>query len=144
MRIFYVFDIRVEFRNLYKENTFTLYSILRNIYYLSSANATYGFNLFNQIVKQLDKQKLDNFLFLRLHQDIPYSKKGDKHFYNNLYKDEISILEVKKSFIKITSEQNVTSFLSTLYLYNNNLFVCDFENYDYFFLEKAKKSCLID
>ena len=73
-----------------------------------------------------------------MHQDIPYSKRGDKHRINNLYKDEISILEVKHAYIKIEAEQQDTSFFNVLSSISKNFFVCDFELQDYFFIDGLK------
>ncbi len=143
MRVFYIFDIKNEVIDLYKDSSFNLYNLLKQLYYLNNLDLQYGYQLFNQFVKPLDKQALDNFLFLKLHQDIPYSKREGKHIINNLYKDEISILEVKRAYIKIKAEQNITSFFDVLYTYNHNFFICDFENCDYFFLDELKTSCLI-
>ncbi len=143
MRVFYIFNIKEEFVSLYKDSPFNLYNILKQLYFLNNLDFDYGYQVFNQLVEPINKQALDNFLFLKMHQDIPYSKREDKHIINNLYKDEISILEVKKAFIKIEAEQNITSFFEVLYNYNNHYFICDFETSDYFFLDDLKTSCLI-
>ncbi len=143
MRVFYIFDIKDEFVSLYKESPSNLYNILKQLYFLKNLDFDYGYQVFNQLVEPINKQALDNFLFLKLHQDIPYSKRGDKHIINNLYKDEVSILEVKKAFIKIEAEQNMTTFFKVLYLYNNHYFICDFDASDYFFLDEVNSSCLI-
>ena len=143
MRVFYIFDIKDEFVSLYKDNPFNLYNILKQLYFLKNLDFDYGFQVFNQLVEPINKIALDNFLFLKMHKDIPYSKRDNKHIINNLYKDEISILEVKRSFIKIEAEQNMTSFFQVLSLYNNHYFICDFETSDYFFLDDINSSCLI-
>ena len=138
MKVYFVFDIKDEYINLYQNNENVLYNILKQIYYLEKEDVQYGFNLFNQLINKIEKELVDRFIFLKLHQSMPYSKRKDTHYMNNLYKNEISRLIVKKSYIKIEAEQPGSSFLKTLETYYKNYFVCDFENQDYFFLSDIK------
>lgn len=138
MRIYYVFDVKDEFISLYKENPNTLFNILNQMYYMKEADINYGYSLFKQIVNPLDKFKLDKYIFLLLHNKMKYSKKDNDHIINNLYKDEVSILKVKKAYILINSNRSYTEFFNILYDYNPNLFVCDFINHDYFFISNIK------
>ncbi|MBQ2639315.1 MAG: sporulation inhibitor of replication protein SirA [Bacilli bacterium] len=135
MRVYFIFDIKVEFINLYYGNEIILYNILKQVYKLDEYELTYAYNIFNQIINKIDKTKLDRYLYIKLHQNIPYSKKNNIHIYNNLYKDEVSRLLVKRSYIKIECENKHSSFLEVLKNYNQSLFVCDFKNQDYFFLK---------
>ena len=137
MRVYFIFDVKEEFINLYLGNERILFNILKQIYYLEKDEAEYGYHLFKQLINPIEKSKIDRALFLKLHQDIPYSKRGDIHYYNNLYKDEISRLTVKHSYIKIETEQLSSSFLSYLNILNPRLFVCEFRYQDYFFLQDS-------
>ena len=139
MRVYFLFDIKEEFINLYKDNERVLYNILKQIYYLDKEEVEYGYNLFKQLINPIDKLKIDKYLFLKLHQDIPYSKRNNIHYYNNLYRDEVSRLTVKKSYIKIEAEQISSSFFDYLNDLNPRLFVCEFKYQDYFFLQEFKK-----
>lgn len=137
MRVYFIFDIKEEFINLYRGNERILFNILKQIYYLEKDEAEYGYHLFKQLINPIEKSKIDRTLFLKLHQDIPYSKRGNIHYYNNLYKDEISRLTVKHSYIKIETEQLASSFCSYLNLLNPRFFVCEFRYQDYFFLQDS-------
>lgn len=138
MRIYYVFDVKDEFVSLYKDNANTLYNILNQMYYMKRSDINYGYTLFKQIVNKQDKLKLDKYIFLLMHNKMKYSKKGNDHVINNLYKDEVSILKVKNTHILINSNKSYTEFFNILYDYNPNLFVCDFINHDYFFISNIK------
>lgn len=140
MRVFYIFDMKSEFKALYHGNESALFCILKQLYYLNSEEFVYGYRLFEQLINKIDKNYIDHLLFLKMHQDIPYSKRDGKHRINNLYKDEISILEVKHAYIKIKAEQEGTSFFEILTSFSKNFFVCDFEMQDYFFLEEMKNT----
>lgn len=138
MRVYFIFDIKQEFIRLYQDNERVLFNILKQIYYLQKEELGYGYNLFQQLINKIDKEKLDRYLFLKLHQDIPYSKRKEVHYYNNLYKDEISRLIVKRSYIRLETEQITSSFFELLKNYSDNYFVCEFKYQDYFFLADNK------
>lgn len=138
MRIYYVFDIRSEYVDLYKETPNSLYNVLHQLYYMKKKDLEYGFNMFKQLANRIDKDEVDKNIFLKLHNKMTYVKKGDNHIINNLYKDEVSALKVKYSYILINTNKSYTDFFNTLALDNRNYFVCDFINNDYFFLSNIK------
>ena len=134
MKVYYIFKIKKEFVNLYRDTPSTLYCILKSIYYLDQSSAEYGYNLFNQLINTLDKYKLDRDLYIEMHKDIPYIKKNDIHIINNLYKDEISRLRINNFFMKLELYQDNSSFYDYLKKQENNLFACNFKTTDFFFL----------
>ncbi len=138
MRIYYVFDIRSEYVDLYKETPNSLYNVLHQLYYMRKKDLEYGFNMFKQLANRIDKDEVDKNIFLKLHNKMTYVKKGDNHIINNLYKDEVSALKVKYSYILINTNKSYTDFFNVLALDNRNYFVCDFINNDYFFLSNIK------
>ena len=95
----------------------------------------YGYHLFRQLVKRIDKNSIDRELFIKYHQDIPYIKRGNIHIRNDLYRNEVSRLEVKNYYLKLEVEQNFSSFYKVLEEKLSNLFVCCFKKTDYFFLD---------
>lgn len=138
MRVFYIFKIKDEFKYLYKENPSHLYNLLKQIYFLGKDDINYGENIFFQLVDKIDKNLYDRELFIKLHRDIPYSKRGNIHIMNNLYKNEVSRLIIKNSYMKIESESSFSSFFRYLSNLEENLFVCDFLYTDFFFLDGIK------
>lgn len=138
MRVYYVFPMKEEFAQLYQNSPRTLYNILRQIYYMHKEDVHYGFNLFQQIIERIDKHTLDQQLFLKLHQEIDYSKRGNLHYVNNLYRDEVSTLEIKNTHMKIETNHDFSSFFRFLDASQANYFVCDFVEQDYFWLKEIK------
>ena len=143
MKVYYIFELKEEFVKLYKDIPSVLYNILKNIYYLDKREVEYGYNLFNQLIIPIDKNKVDRDIFLKLHNDIPYSKRGDIHYINNLYKNEISRLNIFNYYIKLEVEQDFSSFFNILNNELDNLFVCAFKNTDFFFLNDYVNSDLL-
>lgn len=134
MKVYYVFKIKKEFINLYKEVPSVLYNILKSIYYLDKESVEYGYNLFNQLICTLDKYELDKELYIELHKDVPYIKKNDIHIINNLYNDEVSRLRINNFFMKLELDQDYSSFYKYLKNKEENLFICNFKETDFFFL----------
>ena len=143
MKVYYIFKIKKEFVNLYKDTPSVLYNILKNIYYLEKEEVDYGYNLFNQLITPINKSKLDRSIFLKFHQDIPYSKRKDTHYINNLYRNEISRLTINKSYLKLEIEQNFSSFFKILDDELDNLFACSFKKVDFFFIEEYNRKLLV-
>ena len=138
MRIYYVFDIRSEYVDLYKETPNSLYNVLHQLYYMRKKDLEYGFNMFKQLANRIDKDEVDKNIFLKLHNKMTYVKKKDNHIINNLYKDEVSILTIKNAYIYVTTNNNYTSFFNVIDSLGDEYFACDFEKLDYFWLNDIK------
>lgn len=138
MRNYYIFRMKREFVNLYRDSPSSLFNVLKHLYYMKKCDVSYGFNLFNQLTMKIDKNKLDREIYIKYHNEMVYSKNKDEHIINNLYKDEVSALKVKYSYILINTNKSYTDFFNVLALDNRNYFVCDFINNDYFFLSNIK------
>ncbi|MBE6146955.1 MAG: sporulation inhibitor of replication protein SirA [Firmicutes bacterium] len=138
MRTFFVFRLKKEFVSLYKDNASSLFRILKHLYYMKSYEMDYGISLFHQLTEQIDKQKINRSIYIKYHNDMVYSKNGTDHIINNLYKDEISILTIKNTYILITANHNYSSFFSIIQSFGEEFFVCDFTYQDYFWLNDIK------
>ena len=46
MKVYFIFEVKEEFKKLYKGNERILFSILRQLYYLDKSELMYGYNLF--------------------------------------------------------------------------------------------------
>lgn len=134
MKVYYIFKLKDEFIDLYKDTPSVLFTILKTIYYLDKEEVDYGYNLFKQLTMPIEKNKLDRELFIKFHQDIPYSKRKDIHYINNIYRGEISRLVINNSYLKLEVEQNFSSFFKILKEEDKNLFACSFQKTDFFFL----------
>ncbi len=142
MRIYYAFKIKKEFYDIYKETPSVLYNFLNQLYHFRRDELEYGNNLFRQIASNFNKGELDKKLFVKLHNKMKYCKKGDEHIINNLYKDEVSIMKIKNSYILINCNKNCPEFFEFLKEEEDNIFVCDFINHDYFYVNQIKNTCL--
>ena len=135
MRLYYVFNVKSDIKKLYQDKPASLYRILENIYYMHKEDINYGFAIFRQITNRNKVMELSNNIYIKLHKDLVYSKIGSEHIINDLYHDEVSILKIKNSHLIIESNKSISSFFKLLNEINNNYFVCDFKEKDFFFID---------
>lgn len=138
MRIYYVFNIKEEFFDLYKEYPKALYNIFLEIYEMNKKDLDYGYNLFKQMTNIIDKNRLDEHIYIDLKDKMRYSRNKDEHIINNIFSEEISIMKIKNTHIIINTIHEYTEFFEIIGKYKKYLFACDFKNDDYFFLSRIK------
>ncbi len=135
MRTFYIFKINNEFATLTKNCPYNLFKSMEQIYYADKNDVSTAYNIYEQIILPLNKMKINLDLFSQYKKDDHYTKFRDTHMINNFYNDEQTKLIVNSSYMILKSTKSSPTFLDDLRELEN-LFVCDFENKDYFWLEK--------
>ncbi len=138
MKELYVFNLKKEFSRLYQDKPSELFYIFNRIYYMKEIDKNYGYNLFEQISNFYDKDLVNRFLAFKYKDKMIYSYANDEHVINDLYLNEVSILRVKSSTIRIETNVEMPTFLKDLKSFHGNLFVCNFKEQEYFFLKNAK------
>ena len=138
MKEYYIFNIKKEFMRLYKDKPSQLFYIFNRIYYMKEIDKAYGYNLFCQISDFFDKKELNRYITNRYKDKIMYSVANSEHIINNLFLNEISILKVKSSNIKIETNVEHPAFFKVLKEYSLNLFICDFKEQNFYFLKNIK------
>ena len=138
MKEYLVFNIKKEFAILYRNRPEELFYIFNRIYYMKEIDKNYGYNLFEQICNFYNKEELNSFIYETYKDKLMYSLSEDEHIINNLFLNEISVLTVKSSNIKIETNSENCTFFNDLRKYNEYLLVCNFKEQDYFFLKKYK------
>ena len=134
MRTFYIFKIKEEYATLTKHNPYHLFKMLSYIYNMDRQEIDRGADLFYQLAERLDNKEMDIKLFKKYQDNYFYTKFKNIHQVNNIYKKEESKLIVNKHFLQLKSTIIRPVFLQDLAEYKN-IFLCDFENKDYFWLE---------
>lgn len=135
MRTFYIFKIKEEYAILTKNNPYQLFRMLDFIYNLDKVEISKGADLFYKIIEKLNGKFLDIQIFKNYRNNYFYTKFKNIHQINNIYNKEESKLVVHNHYLLLESTIIKPTFLDNLKALNN-LFLCDFENKDYFWLEK--------
>ena len=138
MKEYYVFNLKKEFAILYKSKPNELFYIFNRIYYMKDIDKNYGYNLFEQIALFYNKEEVNDYIFSKYKDKIMYSINDNEHIINNLFLNEISILTVKSSNLKIETNLERCTFFKDLKQYSKNLFICNFKEQEYFFLKDYK------
>ena len=115
MRTFYIFKINNEFTALTRNCPYNLFKSMEKIYYTDKKNLNVAYNVYEQIVLPFKKDKINVDIF---------------------YNDEQTKLIVNSSHMILKTTVMAPSFFNILRNYSN-IFVCDFENKDYFWLESV-------
>lgn len=135
MRTFYLFKIKENYFNLTKDNPYNLYKALENIYHQKEEELKYTYNFFTQISETFNKELLDNNLFEYYKNKYTYTKVNNTHMIIDYYTKEKTKLIINKTYIYIKSTKELPTFLKSINK-KKNIFVCDFKNVDYFWLEQ--------
>ena len=135
MRTFYIFNIHNNFYQLMKDNPYHLYRALEDIHSFDKNDVDIAYDLFMQIVSPFNKSKINNIIFKECGENDFYSKFHNVHRIQNKYIPEDSCLIVSSAFLLVESNVLKPSFFVSLKSVSH-LFVCDFKNKDYFWLNE--------
>jgi len=135
MRTFYLFKIKKSYSELTHDTPYNLFKAIENVYYLKQEDLSYFNNFFVQIRDTFNKEYLDNNIFEFYKNKYSYTKVNNVHMINDYYTAEKSKLIISKSYLYIKSTKNLPTFLKAI-TRKDNIFVCDFVNKDYFWLEE--------
>ena len=134
MRTFHIFNVNNSIALLTKKDAYPLFHSFLKIKNLSKSDLSLGINLFEQIATPIDKNKISKRLYNHYRECDFYIKFKNDHKYINKYRDENTELILKNSYMKIETNREYPEFFKYLKR-DNNLFACDFDNKDYFWIK---------
>ena len=140
MRTYYVFYINDILCNLYKNKEYVLYNMLEELYKMKRNDIVFCYKFFKEVAYSFNKIQYNEYIFNELSNTTTYMKNINTHIINDKFSGEKTYLTVYNSHIKIKTNNDLTVFFSILNKLNKNLFICDFINYDYFFLNTCIKN----
>lgn len=140
MRVYYLFKINDSFSKLYYNKTYYLYKMLEQISKSSQNDFIISYRLFSQMATAYNKVEINSNIYKAFEYNDKYMKTLNKHILNDGV--EKTKLTVYNTYIKIRTNQNLTSFFKVLNK-EKNIFVCDFNNKDYFWLSKVSSKSLV-
>lgn len=135
MRTYYIFNVNRYFTYMYKNNPFKMYKIFEEIYYARDYDSVKTYRVFEGMANPFNKIMLSEYIYYEYKNKYGYRRDNNNHI---LFTSENTTLRINNYNIKIETDSNYTEFFRYLNNYNNSLFVCDFDNKDYFWLSKLK------
>ena len=139
MRIYYLFKINDSFCNLYYNKTYYLYKMLEQISQSSKNDFIISYRLFEQMAVAYNKTEVNSNIYKKFAYNENYTKVLNKHILEDSV--EKTKLTVYNTYIKVKTNKNITEFFKIL-SQEKNIFVCDFNNKDYFWLNKVMSKSL--
>lgn len=136
MRIFYLFKIKRNVLKDYKNNYEELYKTLDYIHTLNEKDINLGYRIFNSLIVPIKKDEFNNYIKENNIGNDNYICFNYTHTINDFFYDESTKMIIKNTFIKIKSNKSFPLFFDNIKSFHN-LFVCDFNNHDYFLLDDA-------
>ena len=140
MRTFYIFNINNMINPMYERKTTNIYKIFNEIRKMDKKEFCLAKKLYKRLIIPINKYKIDDTLFKIHMNDFYYKKNNNIHELNSDM--ENSRLIINNTYMKIISTKNVSSFFKDLCMFNDNYFVIDFNNKDYFYLRDLKVKLL--
>ncbi len=141
MRTFYIFKINSMFQTFYNDKSSILFRMFNEIYKSNDNEILNNFRLFEKITIPFNKKIFNNYILLKHRDDLYYSKKDNCHLIN--CSNEMSKLIVNTTHLKIKTNKNVNSFIKDILDTKENVFVIDFKNKDYFWLNEINYETLV-
>ena len=133
MRTYYIFNVNKFYNYMYKNNPFKMYKIFEEIYYSRNYDNIKTFRVIEEISLPFNKLMLNEYIYHEYRLKYGYKRKDNMHF---LATDETTTIRINNYNIKIETDSSYSVFFEDIKNYNCNLFVCDFDNKDYFWLSK--------
>jgi len=125
--MYYLFIIK---NNFLKDNDKYLYDLLYKLKKMNKENYNYGISLYYNICRLFDTKALKYYV---------NSKYKLKQVNNKFYLDKYNYFEIRKSCVVINNDKYLREILCIFYIYNKNIFVCDFNSNKYFWLKDKFK-----
>ncbi|MBQ9833973.1 MAG: sporulation inhibitor of replication protein SirA [Bacilli bacterium] len=137
MRTFYIFKINKEMAILTKDNPYNIFKSMEDIFKMTKKELPVGLNIYEQLITPINQNKVNRKIIMSYKDNDYYQKNYNVHSIYNKYKPEETKLTVKNSYLLLESNVIKPSFLKEL-SYDRDLFVCDFANKDYFWVDELK------
>ncbi len=134
MRVYNIFMINTHFTKLYKNKPRTLYQMMEQISKVNRKDCKFAFKLFEQIA--LPFNKVDLHKYIQRYDNYHIKISEDTYILNDMSTHEVTKIIVGSSRIKVLTNQNNPVIFKLLQGYDDNLYVCDFDGDDYFWLNK--------
>lgn len=126
MESYHIFEIKKEIYEIYKNNTDSLYKTLYNLNNINKEDLKLGLSIYNEICNTINKSKLKNYITL-----LPITRNvKDKYLINK------NIIVIRKSLIELKTNNINKDIIYILNNYSKYLFMCDFKNKYYSWLNE--------
>ncbi len=136
MRTFYIFKIKKEMAILTKDSPYNIYKNIEGLRKFLKNNTSFCYNIYDQMITPINNKSFNKRLLNKYKDNLYYQKYYNTHTIFNKYKPENTKLIIKNTYLLLETNTIKPSFLKEL-AFDKDLFVCDFDNRDYFWIEQV-------
>ncbi len=132
MNKYYLFIIDKKLIKEYKNKSYVLYKLLETLYKSETYDFCYGIKIYWQICNNISVKLLSNYINNRINT-IKINEKIIK------LKNEKTYIQLMYPCIIVKTKNKKNNIFKIFNIYNRDIFVCDFENKDYYWLNEYLK-----
>ncbi|MBQ9854514.1 MAG: sporulation inhibitor of replication protein SirA [Bacilli bacterium] len=136
MRTYYLFKVNKYFAYIYKMFPLRMYKIVEELYYSKDYNLVQSYRYYKKFANYYNKSIINNYIYDMNKINNNYYRDNSTHIINN---GKYNKLIVNSSCLILKTDDIYSVFLNDLNHVLDNVFVCDFKNRDYFWLESLNK-----
>lgn len=126
METYYIFEIKKEIHEIYKNKPSSLYKTLYNLNNINKEDIKLGLSIYNEMCYTINKSKLKNYIKL-----LPITRNVKDKFLINK-----NIITIRKSCIELKTNDINKDITYILNNYSKYLFICNFKNKYYSWLNE--------
>lgn len=132
MRTYYIFKINKYFAYIYKKWPYKMYKIIEELYYTKEYDELLSYRYYKKFAIEFNKLALNEYIYNINKSSQNYTRDNNIHFLNN---GKYNILTITSTCLILKTNDIYSVFLNDLNSTLDNIFVCDFKNKDYFWLD---------
>ena len=136
MRTYYIFKINKYFAYIYKKWPYKMYKIIEELYYTKDYDMLISYKYYQKFATLYNKLSLNEYIYNLNKNNKNYHRDNNVHIIKN---EKYNKLTISNTCIILKTDDIYSVFLNDLNTHLNNIFVCDFKNKDYFWLDSLNK-----
>ena len=136
MRTYYIFKINKYFAYIYKKWPYKMYKIIEELYYTKDYDMLISYKYYKKFAVEFNKLAINEYIYKQNKTNKNYHRDNNIHILNN---DKYNKLTINNTCIILKTNDIYSVFLNDLNNYLDSVFVCDFKNKDYFWLDTLNK-----
>lgn len=136
MRTYYIFRINKYFAYIYKKFPYKMYKIIEELYHTKDYDMLVSYKYYQKFAIPFNKISLNDYIYNLNKKNINYSRDNNIH---TIYNEKYNKLLINNSCMILKTNDIYSVFLNDINVYLDNIFICDFKNNDYFWLDLVNK-----
>ena len=136
MRTYYIFKINKYFAYIYKKWPYKMYKIIEELYYTKEYDMLYSYKYYQKFAVPFNKISLNEYIYNLNKKNENYNRDNNIH---TIYNDKYNKLLINNSCMILKTNDIYSVFLNDINQQLDNIFICDFKNKDFFWLDSLNK-----